>query len=248
MILEDESQIEARLKLTDWALGPVGMSKRLAFFENTLSVLERIADQQKNKPFIFSMHKPRSNDEAGFFLPVGRGVFYPAYLEFFDQIDKYKAYYNDDRIIVAACYEVLERAKQIFFQSTSEDEWIKKCNKVSSLFSDVDYVLRDADRESDVIAQEFNFLSGVENRRNVHDKPDTTHGMILTRMRDIFTNLTWRQKYDEPSEERHALLRQAHASWVQGFERSNIYIVAEAGKISKRDGSGYPFNPQTIIA
>jgi hypothetical protein len=147
-------------RIERWGIGPAGMTARLALTFNTLEILNSQIEQTPNdSPFYFLMkdrlkHKAaisehggdelRVSKEAGYFLPVGGGVVYPPFMTFFDGIDKYGRFYDDDSVLVTAFNVVADKTKEMILESSSEIKWKEKRDAFAVFLADELYELADS--------------------------------------------------------------------------------------------------------
>lgn len=181
--------------------------------------------------------------QAGYFLPVPQDPTYPAFMAFFDFIDKFKLF-SDDRILILVLKDVLDQTREIALSSSTESEWLKKRDAHSEVLSDANFELVTENDHTDAIAQRFPFLKNFEDKK-YEGRNTSTHEFALTAMRDFFGALTYKRSFDNPTGDGINAIRERHKEWCSKFDDSNIGFYFEPD--ARRDGPYTRFNPSLGI-
>ncbi len=208
----------------DWANPYDDIAVRLALAMNTLGILGRCASEQPQASFQFKLFAVVQPEEAGFYFPVGNSFVVP-YVDFFEYIEGYSDTFEDYRFVLDCLKSVIDGVNQNIKEATSEADFKIASKNLSDKFSNLKRNASKCRRKPEGFEYaEFNFLRDYKNKLN-RSGSMTTCEYAAYLMTVFHSALTSKNVWDANISDRTSIERDAHSSWAQRFNSSNIRIT-----------------------
>lgn len=167
-------------EISNWAVGPVSLTLRLAILLNTLEVLENLSNQSGDAQFYFKLNgqvnrqyfEVFEDDEylsdlnlsadAGFFLPVFQSTGYSPFKNLENFLSKHRETLPDDSFILLAFRQVIDDVLEIAINSETQEQFEARLKELSKRYSNLSLRVKYGHLDIKSMQSEFSCIVGSE--------------------------------------------------------------------------------------